>query len=41
MFEAEDHSDTIKQLPLFQEENILLNGSIQDKSFFPALTVLP
>ena len=30
MFEAEDHSDTMKQLSLFQEENILLNGAIQD-----------
>jgi tetratricopeptide (TPR) repeat protein len=30
MFEAEDHSDTVKQLSLFQEENILLNGAIQD-----------
>lgn len=30
MFEAEDHSDTIKQLSLFQEEHILLNGAIQD-----------
>ena len=30
MFEAEDHSDTIQQLSLFQEENILLNGAIQD-----------
>lgn len=30
MVEAEDHSDTIQQLSLFQEENILLNSSIQD-----------
>jgi len=30
MFEAEDHSDTIQQLSLFLEENILLNGAIQD-----------
>lgn len=30
MFEAEDPSDTIQQLSLFQEENILLNGAIQN-----------
>jgi tetratricopeptide (TPR) repeat protein len=30
MFEAEYHPDTIQQLSLFQEENILLNGAIQD-----------
>jgi len=30
MFEAKDHSDTLQQLSLFQEENILLNGAIQD-----------
>jgi len=28
--EAEDHSDSIQQLSLFQEENILLNSAIQD-----------
>ena len=30
MFEMKDHSDTIQQLSLFQAENILLNGAIQD-----------
>lgn len=30
MFEVEDHSDTIQQLSLFQEEKVLLNGAIPD-----------
>ncbi len=34
MFEAEDHSDTIKQLSLFQDEQILLNGAVQDLHAF-------
>jgi hypothetical protein len=30
MLEAENHPDAIQQLSLFQDENVLLNGAIQD-----------